>query len=92
MVERVFGPDVGDIVSDELVTIPAGRLNSMRDETRALVIAPHADDAEFGVGGTLRRLRTERAAVPVSIRVVIMACGDYVRLRDWDGPLRSIAA
>jgi LmbE family N-acetylglucosaminyl deacetylase len=43
-----------------------------------LVLAPHADDAEFGVGGYLRRLtRGEQ-----QVRVVVFAYGDY---RKTDG-------
>jgi N-acetylglucosamine malate deacetylase 1 len=40
---------------------------------RALIIAPHADDAEFGLGGLLQTLRRNNWAV----RVVILAAGDY---------------
>ena len=40
-----------------------------------LVIAPHADDAEFGMGGYLSRMVRERTAKPT---VGVVAGGDYV--------------
>jgi LmbE family N-acetylglucosaminyl deacetylase len=42
---------------------------------RALVIAPHADDAEFGIGGLIQRLTAQACQV----KVVIMARGGYTR-------------
>jgi LmbE family N-acetylglucosaminyl deacetylase len=47
---------------------------------RILVLAPHADDAEFGMGGYLCRMAREETA---KAQVVIFAYGDYVRA---DGP------
>jgi LmbE family N-acetylglucosaminyl deacetylase len=41
---------------------------------RILVLAPHADDAEFGLGGTLHKLAADPA---VRIKVVIFAWGNY---------------
>lgn len=43
---------------------------------RILVIAPHADDAEFGLGGFLSRITKQDTA---EVRVVIMAVGSYGR-------------
>ena len=40
-----------------------------------LIFAPHHDDAEFGLGGTIQRLR----ARDEEIEVVVCAAGDYVR-------------
>ncbi len=42
---------------------------------KVLVIAPHADDAEFGMGGYLHRMHREGLA---KATVAVMACGDYV--------------
>ena len=43
---------------------------------KVLVLAPHADDAEFGVGGYLHRMAREKTA---AAQVVIFAYGNYVR-------------
>ncbi|MEY9560439.1 PIG-L deacetylase family protein [Sinorhizobium fredii] len=43
---------------------------------RVLVLAPHADDAEFGLGAAFLRWQAEYEPW---VRVVIAACGDYVR-------------
>jgi LmbE family N-acetylglucosaminyl deacetylase len=42
---------------------------------KILVIAPHADDAEFGMGGTLTRMAREGTAEP---HVGVVAGGDYI--------------
>ena len=47
---------------------------------KVLVLAPHADDAEFGMGGYLCRMAREEKS---KAQVVIFAYGDYVRA---DGP------
>jgi LmbE family N-acetylglucosaminyl deacetylase len=47
---------------------------------RVLVLAPHADDAEFGLGGTLHRLAHPQAGQEApQIRVVTFAWGDYLK-------------
>lgn len=43
---------------------------------RMLVLAPHADDAEFGIGGWIARAKEEGVGV---FNVVIAATGDYRR-------------
>lgn len=55
-----------------------------------LVLAPHADDAEFGVGGTLHRIACKaKAPGAPQVRVAIFAHGDYV---NWRGETVSFAA
>lgn len=52
----------------------------MIDMTRALVFAPHHDDAEFGIGGLLARTTQRGRLQPEGYerpRVVVMAYGDY---------------
>lgn len=46
-----------------------------KDE-RMLVVAPHHDDAEFGLGGWMARAREENVG---GFRVLVVAHGDYVR-------------
>jgi len=42
---------------------------------RVLILAPHCDDAEFGLGASIQRWREEGA----TIQVLIASCSDYQR-------------
>ena len=54
---------------------------------RVLVIAPHTDDAEFGMGGTLAKLVAQGATVKV---VAMSHCGNSKLVEEFDRSMRSL--
>ena len=48
---------------------------STTTQRNILILAPHCDDAEFGLGASIQRWREEGA----SVHVLIASCSDYVR-------------
>ena len=48
------------------------------NDSKVLIIAPHADDAEFGCGGTIKKLT--KAGIPVKVLIMTFVKGDYRKI------------